>query len=501
MSEIINVLLLAEERKKELYHVPEDIKLEVSSSFQKKVKKAYDLVIMERVPMEEELSFLYEAIKEYCFYVTWDLKMEEGLQQLFTCKAGKRIETADISRFLLEEARNYFPTSYGEKFSFQNLSISQKFKGKIHWKGHYSVCLEGDFGEEFKQIAFWRNNIPIEKGQALELWLEYKKDSGVEIELTIVHFSKGTISNVEQKWSFTEEDMKEPMIIDNQKAYGPIFAYLSARGRGQVEIIALHDRYSRRGHGYFIPGGKRYVTAGREELFAYFNPGDLNPPLHVYFSGYKTRQGFEGYNLMKSMKSPFLLIAESRLEGGAFYLGSKEYEEMLVKVLKTYLGKLGFSSSDLIMSGLSMGTFGALYYAADMHPKAVILGKPLVNIGDIAENERLKRPGGFPTSLDVAKFVQKNYEPEGLGGLNELLRNKLEKVQWKDTKFVISYMIEDDYDGNAYHHLISGLDPAGIQIYGKGIHGRHNDNTYEIVRWYTSQLKKILRDDYNRKTE
>ena len=40
-----------------------------------------------------------------------------------------------------------------------------------------------------------------------------------------------------------------------------------------------------------------------------------------------------------------------------------------------------------------------------------------------------------------------------------------------------------------------------IQIYGKGIHGRHNDNTYEIVRWYTSQLKKILRDDYNRKTE
>ncbi|MBR5578877.1 MAG: accessory Sec system protein Asp2 [Lachnospiraceae bacterium] len=497
MSEMIKVLVLEAEGKK--YHVPEDIVIESSPYFQTKVKKPYDLVIIDKIPEKEELAFLYEATKEYCLYITADIQLQEEALQFFNRKMGKRIEKQEIPVFLQTEAKNYFPSSYGEKFGFNNFSISQKFKGKIRWTGNYSVHLEGDFGEELKQIGFWRNNIPIDKGQALELWLEYKKDANVELALTVVHFASGTISTVEQQWFFTQEDMKQPVIIDNRKSYGPIFVYLSARGKGTLDIIALHDRYSRRGHGYFIPGGERYVTSEREEVFAYFNPGDLKPPLHIYFSGYKTKQGFEGYHLMKSMKSPFLLIAEARLEGGSFYLGSKEYEELLIGIMKKYRDQLGFTGSDVIMSGLSMGTFGALYYSPDLLPHSVVLGKPLASIGYIAENERIKRPSGFPTSLDVLKYVKNHYKKEDREEVNEIFWEKLEKVHWGDTKFVISYMIEDDYDSNAYQNLITRLDPKGIQIYGKGIHGRHNDNTYEIVRWYRSQLKKILREDYNRR--
>ena len=32
---------------------------------------------------------------------------------------------------------------------------------------------------------------------------------------------------------------------------------------------------------------------------------------------------------MRAMKSPFLLIADQRLEGGDFYVGTKEYETMI----------------------------------------------------------------------------------------------------------------------------------------------------------------------------
>ena len=136
-----------------------------------------------------------------------------------------------------------------------------------------------------------------------------------------------------------------------------------------------------------------------------------------------------------------------------------------------------------------------------MLPHAIVLGKPLSSIGDIAENERLIRPGGFPTSLDVLEYVEYRFGKEDIKEVNEVFWEKMERVHWKNTKLVISYMIEDDYDTNAYHNLISRLDPKGIQIYGKGIHGRHNDNTSEIVRWYSSQLKKILREDYNRRLE
>ncbi len=52
----------------------------------------------------------------------------------------------------------------------------------------------------------------------------------------------------------------------------------------------------RDGAGDFISGGKRIVDpATREDIAYYFNPGDLKPPLNVYFSGAREREGFEGY--------------------------------------------------------------------------------------------------------------------------------------------------------------------------------------------------------------
>lgn len=44
----------------------------------------------------------------------------------------------------------------------------------------------------------------------------------------------------------------------------------------------------------------------------------MKPPLNVYFSGYRTAEGFEGYYMMKRMNAPFLLIGDPRVEGGSF---------------------------------------------------------------------------------------------------------------------------------------------------------------------------------------
>ena len=33
-------------------------------------------------------------------------------------------------------------------------------------------------------------------------------------------------------------------------------------------------------------------------MIYYFNPGDLKPPLAVYFSGYRSAEGFEGRGMM-----------------------------------------------------------------------------------------------------------------------------------------------------------------------------------------------------------
>ena len=60
------------------------------------------------------------------------------------------------------------------------------------------------------------------------------------------------------------------------------------------------------------------------------------------FSGYRTAEGFEGYFMMKRMNAPFILIADPRIEGGAFYLGSENYEQAIRKVIQNALDYLGF---------------------------------------------------------------------------------------------------------------------------------------------------------------
>lgn len=82
--------------------------------------------------------------------------------------------------------------------------------------------------------------------------------------------------------------------------------------------------------------------------------------------------------------------------------------------------------------------------------------------------------------------------------LNDKFWYKFDATNWENSKFAISYMLEDDYDADAYRTLLSHLQTVGVQAYGKGIHGRHNDNTDAIVNWFVTQYKKILREDFGR---
>ena len=55
--------------------------------------------------------------------------------------------------------------------------------------------------------------------------------------------------------------------------------------------------------------------------------------------------------------------------GGAFYLGSEGLENKIKETIQYYLDYLGLTSKDLILSGLSMGTFPSLYYGATFEPR------------------------------------------------------------------------------------------------------------------------------------
>jgi accessory secretory protein Asp2 len=273
-------------------------------------------------------------------------------------------------------------------------------------------------------------------------------------------------------------------------------------GEGEIEMGQLHFRHHLDGGDYMMAGGKRIVdhSVRNEELFQYFYPGDMKPPLAVYFSGYRSAEGFEGRGMMGQMDCPFLLIGDPRLEGGNFYLGSQDLENQVVAIIREKLALLGFNNHQLILSGLSMGTFASLYYAPDLQPGAVIVGKPLTNIGTIAMNERINRPESWGTSLDMVLHFGGKSENQVAEQLNRRFWDKFSKAHFTDTIFALAYMLNDDYDKEAFPMIQASLrehSPKAVVLH-KGFVGRHNDDTYHVNSWFVKQYRNILWTSFNR---
>lgn len=479
-------------------HIPDYVEWNCINDLDEATERSYDVCVLNRCVNKEEAYILLKKIRAYTLFLLDDVDVDQWTTWICTSRRARVLDIQTLQEFIDEDIQLFFTNHYGEKFIPQNLSISQSFKGSVFWDGFSGVELEGDYGNDFYQVAYWRGNIPVFQDQSINFWLEYEKDDSVSIQLKIEQFQSGSVSSIQNRWIFSEEDLKSVVYITNKKMDGSVFVSLLAKGKGKLKIVGLHDRYSRKTYGSFLPGGIRKVTSKREEVFLYFDPGDMKPPLNVYFSGYKTMEGFEGFNMMRKMGTPFLLISESRLEGGAFYLGDEEYENLITTGIQDCLRQLGFNRSQLIMSGLSMGTFGALYYSCRIRPHALLLGKPLASLGDIAVNERISRPGGFPTSLDVLVKNCGDMSVKSIDAMNHRFWDLFDQTDWSQTKFIVSYMLEDDYDMTAYNHLISHIDDVGVEIIGKGIHGRHNDDTYGIVAWFKNQYDGILKSDFCR---
>lgn len=170
-------------------------------------------------------------------------------------------------------------------------------------------------------------------------------------------------------------------------------------------------------------------------------------------------------------------------------------------MIRHCLDELEFTADQLVLSGLSMGTFGALYYASKLEPHAVIVGKPLVNLGDIAVNESSLRPGGFPTSLDILYRTMGKLSDETATKLNEYFWKAFRAADFSRTKFIMAYMCQDDYDGRAYSTLEEELENRNdkVSLISKGFEGRHNDDTQGVVGWFFNQYIALLMNSFERK--
>jgi accessory secretory protein Asp2 len=377
-------------------------------------------------------------------------------------------------------------------------------KEKVWFEGSTYISTDIDYADTWTQIFFWKLSIEYDNQYATELWMEYKHDGDVSLELDIQFVKSESPEVVLFQKRYNEEDLKFPIVFSH-KENGYLVCSVFVKGKGCVQVGHIHYRRSRLGEGIFLPGGKRVIDKDRQALFYYFNPGNLKPPFNIYFSGYRPAEGFGGYEVMKRFGNPFMLLTDPRQEGGSFYTGSDELEDKLCAVICACQKFLGFEEEDLIFSGVSMGSFPALYYGCKFKAQAIIVGKPMVDIERVAKRVRLERPYQFLTVLDIVRFWNRATSDGRVMPIDDFYTSLL--AQWAqgdgfgDTKLLIAHMEEDDFDDHAYYTLLKTQSGKKTKIIAKGFEGRHNDQSAKIDDWFVSQFQRTIREYEEGKNE
>ena len=456
-----------------------------------------DVTVVDALTAPGNLAALDRLITPYTLVVARHLRdgFDEAGQEFLARKAAVFEDVVDRQGLADSLPRRFFARQFGQKLEVRKALVSPFHQGGYAFEGSACLSVAIDGQDEFRQLVMWKENIAYEAARPLELWPEFVADDGCEVELVVQLIASGTPDVIVFHRRYSQAELADPILVDDP-ASGYLVCSIFARGSGTVKVGPIHYRHSRLGSGHFLPGGQRIVDSRREELFTYFHPGNLTPPLNVYFSGYRPAEGFEGYYMMAGLGQPFLLVTDPRLEGGRFYLGSEELEGRLLDVIRGHVRDLGFTEEDVIFSGLSMGSFGALYYGSQFRAHAIVAGKPIIDLGYVAERGRLVRPREFFTVFDIVNFWDGSIRSDDAKDVRDFTRRLLDRWSgdpgFGDTKVLLSYMQQDDYDDEAYFTLLRTQTGKPTTVIARGYQGRHNDDSASIVAWFVNQYTRVI---------
>lgn len=440
----------------------------------------------------------YDVLYNPATYSQLDGKAKSFLRM----QAAQEIKT-DPQNLINHLPEIYYPGQSGIRIPPQNFLFNETNVKEFSFIDSDHVQLEVNSADHWTNLGSYQNSIYLDAGKSFDFWLEIQP-ANVKIRLRFyTHTAAGDGNPAEDHvlklGPSSSREWHLPLPVSDNNRY--VSVSLEAKGKGQICLGVLHYRWSREGQGVFFPGGRRIVNLQKREDIAYFfNPGDLKPPLNVYFSGARSLEGFEAFPLFRYLHAPSLLFTDMRLEIGQFYDDFDQFMgEQIKKIILEKLATLHFGPQQLIMNGISMGTYGALKYGAELGAYMINVAKPLGDLGYIATRFPLQRPDEFDTILNIDQQINHNLSPKGLHELDERFWQDFNRQDLSRTRLFVGYMKNDDYDNRAIGLLQKS--PAvkkSVQFSYKGFMGRHNDNP-SVTRWFIARLRQVLEKDFNRK--
>lgn len=424
------------------------------------------------------------------------------IQPLIALKNAQALDFTDLKRLAHVIHYDYFPGQWGYKLAYDTLRIAPDFHGEIIEHAQVSTEIRGNFGPAWLPLATW-----VEMTWSFGDWYEtfypeclVSDNADARFLVRVIEIGTDRLIS-SQILPVDQFKAGLPFFVGKNNAY--IMVSVQTKGNGTITLGRMHVNRTRENYGHLFVGGQ--LLADDHELTqgvaTYFDAGDLKPPLMVYFSGFKINEGFEGNFLMRSFHTPFLLIADNRLAGGMFYFGSEELETQIRNVILNKLAQLGFGPHDLILVGQSLGSTAALYYGAQLLPAAIVINKPLPDVGIVADEGRLNRPHDFEAVMDMLTALEGDNSQAAINAVNRRFWSKFKQASFDHTELGIAYMLQDDFQPNGFRRLYQGLanQNSHIQLLHKGFNGRHNDpESVKAVSWIVQVCRIILKNRFNR---
>lgn len=500
----MNVLQLGPVDWSKYYNIPKEIKWEFNNFPPKTKRNAHGfgvVVITGKTGLtDKEWQKLQWLVDPYnvCFIPGVEQELSAAGCRFLKCDAGQEILVAP-QVFINQLLKRHFYGQSGMRIAPTLLLpfIDRLESYEIEDAGHVKIQI--DTHSQWVNIGSYRQALFLDPNRLIKFWLEFQSSS-IEARLRVFIQEDGGDGNPNSSIIINmTDDLKEhqlPIKLSASVRYANVS--IEVKGKGEFVLGTLHSRWGRDGAGEFIAGGKRIVNPKlREDIAYYFNPGDLKPPLNVYFSGARGLEGFEAFPLFRSVHAPALLFTDMRMEVGQFYTTSV-IQEQIKEVIVDTLKELGFSKSQLIMNGISMGTYPAMKLGAELGAYAINVAKPLANLGLIAERGRIERPNEFNTIFDIDNRLTK-VDTEHLQALDKKFWQRFDQNDLSHTRLFIAYMINDDYDNQTINRLRASKAVSDArQFTTKGFPGRHNDDP-QIDFWFMRRLQQILVNDFGRK--
>lgn len=442
-------------------------------------------------------TLLTEQIRDWpayrVIYLTQDVST--ALKDILTERRAFYFEDTKPDAIATRIICDLYLGQQGFNTTFSESQFIPRYQPTIHFQrqGRFSAQFSGDLGEQWQQLGtlltFPTDFTPHQDNVT---WLEYEATDTATVALKFLFFdANDTLIDTQM---ISGADLRTLSTVGGLADYHHYQILVLGMGNGTLDLNVLHQYRSRHGLGHLLPGSDWQLTSENEEILSYFNPGDRQKPLVVYFSDMDRHAiHFDMVSQLNELGMPYLIFTDSRLQGGAFHIGSAEYEKTILAIIKSKMLDLGLTNKDIILSGCGMGSYPAIYYASDINPAALIIAKPIVNLGTLSEDKEFPHQFNQDWTLDLRRYLAGQMSKGDTAAINNKLWHHIIDAPWSTIPIALFSMDQDDYDGKSLPELLHFLTEQHTPLKHVVQHGGHTEKIPEMLQFMNSMLV-LMRD-------